>query len=214
VHDLLGRVDKDSHNSSKPLSSDGYAKKTRSLRQKGSKKPGGQKGHAGNTRSFVEPPDEVIIVRPETCARCRASLQGVPAPGCQRHQKVDLPEIKVQVTEYQAQDVLCPHCQYVTRGTFPQEIRASIQFGPTVKGIALYLLYGQFLPYARTAELLTDLCGCHLSPGLRKERSDSLRQKSRSNKLCEKQESWELTRRGCESKACYIGCIRRRVLLC
>src|SRR5437763_17058449 len=53
----------------------------------------------------------------------------------------------------------------VTRGTFPDDVRASVQFGPMVKGIALYLLYGQFLPYARTAELLTDLCGCPLSPG-------------------------------------------------
>src|SRR5436305_13855776 len=34
-----------------------------------------------------------------------------------------------------------------------------------IKGIALYLLYGQLLPYARTAELLTDFCGCHISPG-------------------------------------------------
>src|SRR5436305_11920856 len=34
-----------------------------------------------------------------------------------------------------------------------------------IKGIALYLLYGQLMPYARTAELLTDFCGCHISPG-------------------------------------------------
>ena len=79
--------------------------------------------------------------------------------------KVDLPEIKAQVTEYQALEVCCPNCLQVTRGTFPQEIRASIQFGPMVKGIALYLLYGQLLPYARTAELLTDVCDCDLSPG-------------------------------------------------
>jgi transposase len=78
---------------------------------------------------------------------------------------VDLPEIKARVTEYRAQNVPCPHCQHVTRGTFPDDIRASIQFGSMVKGIALYLLYGQLLPYARTAELLTDLCGCPLSPG-------------------------------------------------
>jgi transposase len=165
VHDLLGRVAKDSSNSSKPPSTDGYAKKTRSLRQSSGKKPGGQVGHTGTTRSFVETPDEVIIVRPEKCVHCQASLQGVEASGYQRRQKVDLPEIKASVTEYQAQDVRCPHCQQVTQGAFPDEVRASVQFGPMVKGIALYLLYGQFLPYARTTELLTDLCGCHLSAG-------------------------------------------------
>ena len=166
LHELEGRVSKDSHNSSKPPSTDGYAKKTRSLRQKSGKKPGGQEGHAGSTRHFVEMPDEIIMVRPEKCAHCQASLQQeLPAEGYQRRQRIDLPEIKAQVTEYQALDVRCPSCQHVTRGTFPDEVRASIQFGPMLKGIALYLLYGQLLPYARTAELLSDVCGCPLSPG-------------------------------------------------
>ena len=165
VHDLLGRVAKDSSTSHKPPSTDGYAKKTRSLRQPTGKKPGGQADHIGSTRNLVETPDEVIILRPEQCACCQASLQGVEAQGYERRQRIDLPEIVAQVTEYQAQDVHCPHCQYITQGTFPDEVRASVQFGPMVKGIALYLLYRQFLPYARAAELLSDLCGCHLSPG-------------------------------------------------
>ncbi len=166
LHELEGRVSKDSHNSSKPPSTDGYAKKTRSLRPKSGKKPGGQEGHAGSRRHFAHMPDEIVIVRPEKCAHCQASLQQeLPAEGYERRQRIDLPEIKAQVTEYQALDVRCPSCQHVTRGTFPDEVRASIQFGPMLKGIALYLLYGQLLPYARTAELLSDVCGCHLSPG-------------------------------------------------
>src|SRR5947209_7947004 len=165
LHELEGRVAKDSHNSSKPPSTDGYAKKTRSLRTSSGKKPGGQEGHAGSTRHFVALPDEIVMVRPQKCAHCQASLQELPAEGYERRQRVDLPEIKAQVTEYQALDVRCPSCQQVTRGTFPDEVRASIQFGPMLKGIALYLLYGQLLPYARTAELLSDVCGCHLSPG-------------------------------------------------
>jgi len=165
VHELKGRVGKDSHNSSKPPSSDGYAKKTKSLRQKSGKKPGGQAGHHGSTLHLAETADEVIVVRPDRCARCQANLQGGEAGGCERRQRVDLPEIQVRVTEYQALNVCCPNCLHVTRGTFPDEVRTAVQYGPTVKGIALYLLYGQFLPYVRTAELLTDLCGCHLSPG-------------------------------------------------
>src|SRR6184192_544160 len=165
LHELEGRVAKDSSNSSKPPSTDGYAKKTRSLRQKSGKKPGGQAGHTGCTRSLVENPDETVVVPPEQCEQCQTSLQGLRAGGCQRRQVVELPEIKAKVIEYQALEVCCPNCLHVTRGTFPDEVRASVQFGPTVKGIALYLLYGQFLPYARTADLLTDLCGCPLSPG-------------------------------------------------
>src|SRR5438876_9715405 len=148
LHELEGRVAKDSHNSSKPPSTDGYAKRTRSLRQKSGKKAGGQEGHAGSTRHFVALPDEIVMVRPQKCAHCQASLQELPAEGYERRQRVDLPEIKAQVTEYQALDVRCPGCQHVTRGTFPDEVRSSIQFGPLLKGIALYLLYGQLVPYA------------------------------------------------------------------
>ena len=165
LHELEGRVVKDSHTSHQPPSRDGYAKKTRSLRQSSGKKPGGQEGHPGSTLSLVETPDEIVVLRPEQCAHCQASLQGIAASGMERRQVRDLPPIQPQVTEYQAHDVACQECQYVTRGTFPDEMRASVQYGPMLKGLALYLLYGQLLPYARTAELLADVCGCTLSPG-------------------------------------------------
>jgi transposase len=113
----------------------------------------------------MEHPNEVVVLPPLQCEQCQTSLQGLPAEGCERRQVVELPEIKAKVIEYQALEVCCPNCLHVARGTFPNEVRAAVQFGPMVKGIALYLLYGQFLPYARTAELLTDLCGCPLSPG-------------------------------------------------
>src|SRR5437764_13534658 len=158
VQKLEGRVAKDSHKSSKPPSSDGYARKTRSLRQKSGKKPGGQAGHAGSTLSLVETPDEIIVLRTETCAHCQANLQEIPAEGCEGRQLIDLPQILPRVTEYQGYDVRCPCCQQVTRGTFPEKVRTSIQYGPMLKGIALSLLYGHLLPYARTAELLADVC--------------------------------------------------------
>jgi transposase len=165
VHELLGRLAKDSRTSSKPPSTDGYAKKTKSLRQKSGKKPGGQVGHPGSTRCLVEHPDEIVVLHPKRCSQCQNSLQGLAAQECERRQVVELPEIKAKVIEYQALEVCCPNCLHMTQGSFPDEVRATVQFGPMVKGIALYLLYGQFLPYARTAELLTDWCGCPLSPG-------------------------------------------------
>jgi transposase len=47
IRDLEARLAKDSHNSSKPLSSDGLKRKTKSLRTRAGKKPGGQLGHRG-----------------------------------------------------------------------------------------------------------------------------------------------------------------------
>src|SRR5437868_4923260 len=86
LHELEGRVAKDSRTSHKPPSSDGYARKTRSLRQKSGKKPGGQEGHAGSTLRLVETADEIIVLRPEECG-CElspATLQACVAEGADR----------------------------------------------------------------------------------------------------------------------------------
>src|SRR5260370_503317 len=53
VQELEARLAKDSHNSSKPPSSDGLARKTRRLRRRSGKKPGGQLGHRGETLVLV-----------------------------------------------------------------------------------------------------------------------------------------------------------------
>src|SRR5689334_18560204 len=77
VRDLEARLAKDSHNSGKPPSSDGLARKprrTKSLRQPSGKKAGGQLGHHGETLRLVAVPDEVVEHRPVACAACRREL--------------------------------------------------------------------------------------------------------------------------------------------
>src|SRR5262249_61280810 len=74
VQELEGRLAKDSHNSSKPPSSDGLARKPKSLRAKSGKKSGGQPGHRGHHLRLVAQPDVLVPHRPATCGTCQHPL--------------------------------------------------------------------------------------------------------------------------------------------
>src|SRR5271156_7207568 len=80
VADLRRQLGKDSHNSSKPPSSDGLGKKPRiagSLRGatgSSEKKSGGQAGHKGDTLRRVDNPDIIKRHNASSCAHCRAKL--------------------------------------------------------------------------------------------------------------------------------------------
>ena len=66
IEELKARLDSNSHNSSKPPSSDGYNKKPAFFKEKNGKQ-GGQKGHKGRTLQQVEKPDKIVKCNPEKC---------------------------------------------------------------------------------------------------------------------------------------------------
>src|SRR5215472_10244970 len=112
VQDLKARLAKDSHNSSKPPSSDGLKRKTKSLRQKSGKKPGGQLGHRGETLHLVATPDQAVEHRPAVCTTCQTPLdQTAPVAGYERRQVYELPPVRLLVCEHRALHVRCPTCE-------------------------------------------------------------------------------------------------------
>src|SRR5467141_113627 len=80
VQELEARLAKDSHNSGKPPSSDGLARKTKSLRRRSGRKPGGQIGHRGETLRLVAVPDVVVEHRPAVCLGCHLPLAADAPP--------------------------------------------------------------------------------------------------------------------------------------
>src|SRR2546421_2471355 len=151
LHHVEGRLAKDSHNSSKPPSSDGPARQSRSQRKASGKKTGGQGGHAGRTLMQAATADEVLLHRPELCAHCQQSLHRVPGQVKECSQVHDLPQLRLLVQEHQVEEVRCPHCQQLTRADFPAGIEAPVvQYGPNVRALAVYLYQYQLVPLART----------------------------------------------------------------
>ncbi|WP_238475827.1 DUF6444 domain-containing protein [Clostridium manihotivorum] len=129
VKSLESQVNKNSNNSSKPPSSDGFKKKTKSLRVKTDKNPGGQEGHEGKTLELNDNPDEIIIHTVDKCDICGTSLQDVKSERNIIRQVVDIPEIEVKVVEHRAEIKKCPKCRRKNTGKFPEGITNTVQYG-------------------------------------------------------------------------------------
>jgi transposase len=166
IQELEARLAKNSRNSSKPPSSDGYNKpKPKSRREKRTRPSGGQPGHEGHTLKQVAHPDQVIPHAVNSCAQCGESLHACPVVAIERRQLFDLPLIRVWVTEHQAEVKVCPGCQCCTRGRFPESVTQAVQYGPRVQSLIGYFSQYQMLPYARLQEVFAQVFGIELSQG-------------------------------------------------
>ncbi len=167
LKELRARLSTNSRNSSKPPSSDGYAKPKRRAsvpRERGQRRPGHQPGAPGTHLRQVEQPDDRIVHRPGNCAKCGGSLADGEVVDREARQVFDLPPIRLLVTEHQAEHRLC-RCGAVTCGAFPLEVKAPAQYGPGVRALATYLHVYQHLPFKREAALLADGFGISIATG-------------------------------------------------
>ncbi len=169
ITDLERQLAKNSSNSSKPPSSDGFKKgkkkRTKSLRKKGEKKNGGQTGHEGYTLRQSGNPDFVIdCAAPDVCS-CGCHLRSVPSDGFNKRQVFDIPPVTMNITEYRSEFKQCPKCGKRVLGQFPSNVNAPVQYGERVKSLVIYLMRYQFIPMQRTTELFEDFFGQRLSEG-------------------------------------------------
>jgi len=173
VKALEDRLALDSHNSSKPPSSD-VGRPTpapRSLRPPpgtSGRRSGGQPGHPGTTLRLVDTPEHVVLHRPlvVTCGACGQGLAGgAERVADERRQVVELPVLALAVTEHRVVCVACPACGVETAGAFPVEVTQPAQYGDRLRATGVYLRDYQLLPYDRTCQLLEDLFGATPAEG-------------------------------------------------
>jgi len=165
VKTLEEQLAKNSHNSHKPPSSDGLKKKNRSLRQRGQRQVGGQKGHNGHTLKRVTNPDKIKLHRVDRCSGCGSSLKDTTAQAYESRQVFDVPPAKIMVTEHRAEIKNCPHCHATTKGDFPEGITQPVQYGSRLKAQAVYLMNQHLIPYERTCEIFADFYDHRISAG-------------------------------------------------
>jgi len=166
VQELEAQIAKNSSNSGKPPSSDGFKKppKTKSQRGKSGRNPGGQNGHTGKTLEQVNNPDRVVTHSPTACEGCGYSLEEVAEVSTIKRQVFDLPKPKVEVTEHRAETKICPCCGKVLKGEFPKNVIAPTQYGERVQALTTYFAHQHFLPFDRLAQMFEDIFGIRISP--------------------------------------------------
>lgn len=159
-------LNKNSHNSSKPPSTDNFARekpKPKSSRIKSGKKAGGQPGHVGITLTLVDNPDETTVHKVKRCKNCGKNLEDEIVTNYERRQVFDIPPVKIYVEEHKAEIKKCS-CGCTNIADFPEDVKFPVQYGPRITSSAVYLHDYQLIPYDRCCELLSDVCGCEISP--------------------------------------------------
>ena len=164
VKELEGRLAQNSRNSSKPPSSDGLAKpQPKSLRKGGERPSGGQEGHGGHTLKKVAVADHIEThLPPSHCADCGAVLAEPTV--VESRQVFDLPRLGFEVTEHQVLASRCA-CGRISRGTFPADVVAPVQYGPAALAAVVHLTHQHMMPVQRTAALMGDFFGLPMAQG-------------------------------------------------
>lgn len=161
IKTLLGL---NSSNSNQPPSKD-PPWKPKSERQKSVRSSGGQKGHPGKTLKFSDQPDEIQTLSLTGACSCGTVWDEVDVTDHLARQVHDLPELRLHITEYQAEVKLCPNCGCRGQATFPEHVPGQVQYGPQLHAFTTLLNVGHFIPLERVTQITDALFGASISDG-------------------------------------------------
>jgi transposase len=107
--------------------------------------------------------DEVITLKPASCARCQQPLGG-DDPQPQRHQVFEIPPIRPVVTEYHVHRLVCPACAAATQAAWPAGVPPGM-YGPRAQAVAALCTGAYRLSKRTTQRVLDDLFALPMSLG-------------------------------------------------
>lgn len=167
IQGLKEQLNKNSRNSSKPPSSDGFKKPTpKSLRKPSGKKAGGQNGHPGTHLAVIADPDETVKHMPPACAGCPhyGMCQGTACIAEKRH-VIDA-VVTVNITEHQALEIpICMLHGGTRKGAFPETVSAAVQYGENLQALAVALNTVGAVSISRTHEILAGVFNIPIATG-------------------------------------------------
>ena len=161
---LEERLKLDSHNSSKPPSSDGPGRGKRAKRRVSGRRRGGQKGHPGAFRALLPEGevDRIVECPPAAVCECGGAVRADAEP--LRHQVFDVPPVRARVEEYRLHAGRCTACGRLHRGRVPAGVPSG-QIGPRALALIGVLGTRYHLTQGKTRELLAQVLGVNFSLG-------------------------------------------------
>nr|QNO44239.1 hypothetical protein EKEPKFGC_00004 [Methanosarcinales archaeon ANME-2c ERB4] len=105
----------------------------------------------------MEEPDHIELHEVDQCDLCGAILTDIEAEDHQRRQVFDIPPVKIEITEHQAEIKTGPHCKYTNTASFPPDVTALVQYGLRIKAMAVYQNNYQFVPLERIGDFFEDI---------------------------------------------------------
>ena len=127
-------------------------------------KPKG-KPHAGAHRPLHPNPTSKRDVLAEHCQHCGTSVAGAPQTACAAYDRIEIPEIKPDVTRVTLFGGVCPCCARRFKAVPPNGLEPGSPFGPNLRALAIYLRFTQAIAFERLARLFSDLLGLDISEG-------------------------------------------------
>jgi transposase len=83
--------------------------------------------------------------------------------GYEKRQVFELPPVRLEVTEHQAEIKCCPVSGRTVTASFPEGVNAPAQYGPRLKAQMVYFNVEHFIPFERLTRICQDLYGQPLS---------------------------------------------------
>lgn len=180
---LLDRPVTTSMNSSLPPSKNPIGTKhvpmTNSLREKSTKKSGGQPGHEGHTRYRSLTPGKIEKCVPQFCPCCGKPVCADSLKEKEVRQLVDMPALVLPVITDYIQMVGTCECGHKLVGEFPDEVKAPVCYGPNIMATVAFLSTVHSIPFKRLAEIMENLFGVHMSQGTISNILKDMRKKAR-----------------------------------
>ena len=166
IKELIEQLGMNSRNSSKPPSTDVFDKPSpKSLRKPSGKKTGGQPGHRGTHLNITTEPDEIILHVPSVCSECPNHDACVSQACVGETRKVVDAVVALKVIAHQSLVLDCPLHGISKRGEFPEDIKATVQYGENLQALVVAMNTVGAVSLNRTKEILSGVFGIPLSTG-------------------------------------------------